>query len=186
MRRLANLIGCNEKPAARISRDKKLIDKSQNSLTLEDRKPNPSSRKPGPVSKQKSLIDLDQDDERKSENDQPNKPRHRPTRSQEEALRARKVLPGNGKPGSSQSPQRKSQRRPRRNSDSSVLDFESKSLSEEQRKALDAKRRERDRQRREGRDGKDGKERSKSGRPSRRLDIIDQLDATSIYGTGCK
>lgn len=96
------------------------------------------------------------------------------------------MLPGNGKPGSSQSPQRKPQRRPRRNSDSSVLDFESKSLSEEQRKALDAKRRERDRQRREGRDGKDGKERSKSGRPSRRLDIIDQLDATSIYGTGCK
>lgn len=35
---------------------------------------------------------------------------------------------------------------------------------------------------RERRDGKSS--RAKSGRPSRRMDIIDQLDATSIYGTG--
>lgn len=47
------------------------------------------------------------------------------------------------------------------------------------------------REAREGREARDkdkdradGKGRSKSGRPGRRLDIIDQLDATSIYGTG--
>jgi hypothetical protein len=52
-------------------------------------------------------------------------------------------------------------------------------LTEEQKKAREARRRERERERE--RRGKD-----KSGRPSRRLDLIDQLDATSIYGTGCK
>ncbi|KAF4124705.1 Pal1 cell morphology protein [Geosmithia morbida] len=31
---------------------------------------------------------------------------------------------------------------------------------------------------------REGKTRSKSGRPNRRVDIIDQLDATGIYGTG--
>lgn len=47
-------------------------------------------------------------------------------------------------------------------------------LTEEERKARDARRRERER-RREGRDKKP---------VNRKLDIIDQLDATSIYGTG--
>lgn len=36
----------------------------------------------------------------------------------------------------------------------------------------------------ENRDGLPRKPRDKSHRPSRRMDIIDQLDATSIYGTG--
>ncbi|PHH60208.1 hypothetical protein CDD81_1950 [Ophiocordyceps australis] len=122
---------------------------------------------------------------------------HRPSRSQEEALKARKAL---ARQGLSESPQRKTQRRPRRNSESSVLDLNAQPITEEEMKMIEAKRL-RDRQRREregrssgreregrsakdGKEGKEGKERSKSGRPSRRLDIIDQLDATSIYGTG--
>lgn len=66
----------------------------------------------------------------------------------------------------------------------------------EAKRARDRQRREREgrssgREGREGREarpareGREGKDKSKSGRPSRRLDIIDQLDATSIYGTGC-
>lgn len=65
---------------------------------------------------------------------------------------------------------------------------------------IEEMRRERDRQKRTEEEGsskpqesreadkkRSGREgRSKSGRPSRRLDIIDQLDATSIYGTGRK
>ncbi|PHH83931.1 hypothetical protein CDD83_2769 [Cordyceps sp. RAO-2017] len=119
----------------------------------------------------------------------PSKGSHRPTRSQEEALRARKPLAGGQKPGPSESPQRKHSSRPRRNSESSVLDLSSQPITAEEMKMIEAKRL-RDKQRRErdgrssGRDARDGKERSKSRRPSRRLDIIDQLDATSIYGTG--
>ncbi|RCI08581.1 hypothetical protein L249_4750 [Ophiocordyceps polyrhachis-furcata BCC 54312] len=115
---------------------------------------------------------------------------HRPTRSQEEALRARK---SGRRPGLSDSPQRKPPSRPRRNSESSVMDLSTQPITQEEMKMIEAKRL-RDRQRRErdgrstGRDTKTGgdgaKERSKSRRPSRRLDIIDQLDATSIYGTG--
>ncbi|OLN96587.1 Protein PAL1 [Colletotrichum chlorophyti] len=112
----------------------------------------------------------------------PPPPGHRPTRSQEEAMRQRRNMQGNSgssRPGGAPaSPQRRPQeRRPRRNSDSSVLiDFE-KPLTEEEKKAKEARRRERERRAREGKD-KDPK------KPSRRLDIIDQLDATSIYGTG--
>ncbi|PNY26522.1 Protein PAL1 [Tolypocladium capitatum] len=132
---------------------------------------------------------------------------HRPTRSQEEALRARKPQASGSRPGPSESPQRKPQpqRRPRRNSESSVVDLNAQPLTEDEMKLIEAKRM-RDRQRREregrssgregregrepprdsrqARDGREGKDKSKSTRPSRRLDIIDQLDATSIYGTG--
>jgi hypothetical protein len=69
---------------------------------------------------------------------------------------------------------RPTERRPRRNSDSSIME---KPLTEEEKKAKEARRRERERRH---------KERSKTGKPSKRLDLIDQLDATSIYGTGCK
>jgi hypothetical protein len=48
-------------------------------------------------------------------------------------------------------------------------------MTEEERKQRDAKRRERERRHREGKDKKP---------VNRKLDIIDQLDATSIYGTG--
>ncbi|KXX78490.1 Protein PAL1 [Madurella mycetomatis] len=99
-------------------------------------------------------------------------PNHRPTRSQEEALRARKMQ-GNSENlidlDPSRSPQKRPERRPRRNSESSIMDSD-KIMTEEERK----KRRERERRHRENKDRK----------PSRRLDIIDQLDATSIYGTG--
>lgn len=63
------------------------------------------------------------------------------------------------------------------------MDFDIKHITDEERKMIEEKRREKDKLRREGRDGKD---KGRSGRPSRRIDIIDQLDATSIYGTGRK
>ncbi|KAK3898519.1 protein PAL1 [Staphylotrichum tortipilum] len=106
-------------------------------------------------------------------------PNHRPTRSQEEALRARRENGDRGdKPDPSRSPQRRPERRPRRNSDSSIMDAD-KSMTEEEKKQRDARRREREREReRRHRENRDKKP------PTRRLDIIDQLDATSIYGTG--
>ncbi|KAK3336165.1 Pal1 cell morphology protein-domain-containing protein [Cercophora scortea] len=105
-------------------------------------------------------------------------PYHRPSHSQEEALRARRV-PGKGESSGpfepSRSPQRRSDnRRPRRNSESSVLDVE-KPLTEEEKRIREARRRDRERRYRDAKDKK---------APSRKLDIIDQLDATSIYGTG--
>ncbi|KAJ6786790.1 hypothetical protein PWT90_03131 [Aphanocladium album] len=109
-----------------------------------------------------------------------NMKKHRPTKSQEEALRARRLAQGS-RPGASKSPQRKPQRRPRRNSESSIMDFDIKPITDEERKMIEEKRREKEKLRREGRDGKD---KGRSSRPSRRIDIIDQLDATSIYGTG--
>lgn len=62
------------------------------------------------------------------------------------------------------------------------MDLDTQPITEEELKMIEAKRM-RERQRRETREPK---EKTKSGRPSRRLDIIDQLDATSIYGTGCR
>ncbi|KAK4102236.1 Pal1-domain-containing protein [Parathielavia hyrcaniae] len=104
-------------------------------------------------------------------------PNHRPTRSQEEALRAqRRQESGNrgGLPDPSRSPQRRSERRPRRNSESSIMDVD-KAMTEEEKKQREARRRERERRHRE----------NKEKKPlSRKIDIIDQLDATSIYGTG--
>ncbi|KAG5933036.1 hypothetical protein E4U53_001120 [Claviceps sorghi] len=125
---------------------------------------------------------------------------HRPTKSQEEALRAKKPVPGSR---AEASPHRRPppQRRPRRNSESSVMDFNALPITPEEMKMIEAKRL-RDRQRekaardaREPREAREGREtrdkertskssRSKSGRPSKRMDLIDQLDATSIYGTG--
>ena len=136
--------------------------------------------------------------------------------SQEESLRTRRVQDPNRQPGPPSSPQRRAQRRPRRNSESSALDFDAQPLTEEEKRMIEAKR-QRDRQRRErenreirenregrekkesredrenregkerreGREGKEQGDRTKSNRPNRRMDIIDQLDATSIYGTGC-
>ncbi|KAK4187246.1 Pal1 cell morphology protein-domain-containing protein [Podospora australis] len=106
-------------------------------------------------------------------------PNHRPTRSQEEALRARKQQgPATGDLigsfGPDRSPPRRQERRPRRNSESSVVGAD-RVLTEEERKARDQRRRDRERRHRDGKDRKP---------VSRKLDIIDQLDATSIYGTG--
>lgn len=86
-------------------------------------------------------------------------------------------MQGGPRPGpSAASPQRRPDRRPRRNSESSVINLE-KPLTEEELKAREARRREREKRHRE-RDGKEKK-------PSRRLDIIDQLDHTSLFGGGC-
>lgn len=115
---------------------------------------------------------------------------HRPARSQEDAIRARRLAgessiskPGPSKqeldifadPVDSSTARRLESRRPRRNSDSSVM---SKSLDpEEEKKRQERIRRER-RERRD-REGKDPRR-----KPDRKLDIIDKLDVTSIYGTG--
>ncbi|PGG97256.1 hypothetical protein GX51_07406 [Blastomyces parvus] len=72
----------------------------------------------------------------------------------------------------------RSQRRPRRNSDSSLMDIPSRPLDPEAEK----RRRER-RQRERDAKPKDGKSRSKRSN-GHRLDIIDKLDVTSIYGAG--
>ncbi|KFA73806.1 hypothetical protein S40288_03161 [Stachybotrys chartarum IBT 40288] len=106
---------------------------------------------------------------------------HRPTRSQEEAIRARKLAPAPrpGPPGS-----KSVARRPRRNSESSIIDLDTRPITAEERKMIEERRREEEKKRRGGREGREVKERSKGSKPSRRLDIIDQLDATSIYGTG--
>lgn len=78
--------------------------------------------------------------------------------------------------------------RPRRNSDTSVAEKSGKALSSDE----DRKRRERRYRDKEARhrnrearhkDGKGGTSGSK--KPSKRLDVIDQLDLTGIYGTGC-
>lgn len=101
-------------------------------------------------------------------------PGHRPSHSQEEALRARRHPPG-AAPYDPTSPQRRMDRRPRRNSESSVADSD-KPATEEEKKAREARRQEREKRAREAKD-----------RPkpvNKKLDLIDQLDATSIYGTG--
>lgn len=74
--------------------------------------------------------------------------------------------------GPSHSPHRRPERRPRprRNSDSSLLIDIEKPLTEEEKKARDARRRERERRH----------------RPNRKVDLIDQLDMTGVYGPGGK
>ena len=68
------------------------------------------------------------------------------------------------------------ERRPRRNSDTSIIS------GEKTRKFLDPD----DERRRLERRQRDAKRHGKSKPASRRLDIIDKLDVTSIYGTGRK
>lgn len=85
------------------------------------------------------------------------------------------------------------------------MDFDARPLTDEEKRMIEAARR-RDAERQRRGDGKergdkgdrdrdrdrgdrdrerDRGDKSKPNRPSRRMDIIDQLDATSIYGTGC-
>lgn len=64
------------------------------------------------------------------------------------------------------------ERRPRRNSDTSIQEKTTKLLDPND-----------DRRRRERRH-RDSKRDGKPRGPSRRLDVIDKLDVTSIYGTG--
>lgn len=116
---------------------------------------------------------------------------HRPTRSNEEEESRRRHLQPRGPPKPRPppggldifaSPPRAENRRPRRNSDSSIMDKD-KAIEDEKR------RRER-RKEREARREKDGKSKDgKSSKPHRKpqgLDLIDQLDVTGIYGQGRK
>ncbi|PYI07933.1 Pal1-domain-containing protein [Aspergillus sclerotiicarbonarius CBS 121057] len=79
-------------------------------------------------------------------------------------------------------------RRPRRNSESSIMERTPKPVdTEEERRRRERRRREREREGRhkdgkDGKDAKDGKHRSKKS--NYHMDIIDKLDVTSIYGTG--
>jgi hypothetical protein len=81
----------------------------------------------------------------------------------------------------STSPRKSGERRPRRNSESSVLGATNPKSSDpenDEKRRQERRRREREKRHRE-RDPKNKK-------PDRKLDIIDQLDATSIYGSGRK
>ncbi|KAL9111857.1 MAG: hypothetical protein Q9227_003707 [Pyrenula ochraceoflavens] len=114
-------------------------------------------------------------------NGRPPQLRHHPTRSAGEDERRRMGHPRpRGPPGErnifDDPPDRLRERRPRRNSDSSTMDRPSKLLDPED---------ERRRQERRRREGRHREHRShKSKQPSKRMDIIDKLDVTSIYGTG--
>lgn len=107
---------------------------------------------------------------------------HRPSRSDEERDRQRGMLSGSARPrGASgmhppqpNSPERRENRRPRRNSESSVFDKGMLDTDDERR------RRER-RKERDERD-KDRKSGSRRVRKPQGLDIIDKLDVTGIYG----
>lgn len=159
----------------------------QDNLTLND-KPNRISNgmRPAPPPPYSSTV-KDQADQARSENIPPRGPTmHRPTRSQEEAMRARRAatgLPGrarapNGELGifaDPESPRKSGERRARRNSDSSVIDRNGKPLDPEEKRRQERRRRER-----RQREGEAGRPKVRKGK----LDIIDQLDATSIYGTG--
>ena len=79
----------------------------------------------------------------------------------------------------SESPKKADARRVRRNSESSLIDR--KPLSPEEEKKRQERRR-RERRHREH----EGSSSSRSKKPDRKLDVIDKLDLTSIYGTGCK
>lgn len=75
----------------------------------------------------------------------------------------------------------KQRHRMRRNSESSIA---SRMVSsEEEQKRRERHRKEREARHRERRDRPPGS--SKSKKSTKRLDIIDSLDVTSIYGTGC-
>lgn len=118
-------------------------------------------------------------------------PTHRPSRSQEQTNGIKRVPVPNGGNGISRPRQeeldifadgnggpqvRSPERRVRRNSDSSVMD----------RKSIDDEKRKQERRRRKEREAQDLKDGKVPKKPSRKLDIIDQLDATSIFGTGCE
>ena len=78
------------------------------------------------------------------------------------------------------------QRRPRRNSDSSLVDKSGKLQDPDaERRRRERRHRDRDARQKEGKSRIRGAS-SKPKKPSQRLDIIDSLDVTSIYGTGCK
>ncbi|KAK5006018.1 hypothetical protein LTR28_006994, partial [Elasticomyces elasticus] len=130
-------------------------------------------------------------------------PAHRPSRSREEEEARRRAPPRPrgppptfGQPDVFASPPKSENRRPRRNSESSIID--SKEKAEEERRRRERRKERELRLAREGRDGKDAKEDTKQdvkvdakqdakGKPTKRpqgLDLIDKLDVTGIYGQG--
>ncbi|KAI9730467.1 MAG: hypothetical protein M1818_008162 [Claussenomyces sp. TS43310] len=171
----------------------RLTVNAQDELTLNENPESISSgSRPAPP---KSMTDKQLPGPPRSENDPPRgPPRHRPTRSEQEAMRARRAerTSGRSRPSETldifadpaESPKKRGERRLRRNSESSVLDRNGRpSLdSEDEKKRQERRRRERRHRERE-REREAGKD-PKGKKPDRKLDIIDQLDATSIYGTG--
>lgn len=103
----------------------------------------------------------------------PRPPGHKPSMSEEEQRklqsRPRPDLDIFADPADAANRDR--ERRPRRNSESSVRD-KPRSMDEEERRRRERKYRE---SKRTG---------SKSTRPNKKLDVIDKLDVTSIYGMG--
>lgn len=71
------------------------------------------------------------------------------------------------------------ERRPRRNSESSIMERPKLLESEEERRRRERRRREREARHRDGKS-------SRSKKNNYHMDIIDKLDVTSIYGTGSK
>lgn len=146
---------------------------AQKNLTIEDDKKRAPPPRPAP---NRSATDS-RDDDRGG---------HRPTASREERDRQRGGDPRGpprprGPPGSRpprpSSTERRENRRPRRNSESSMIDKGSLDVSEERRRR--ERRKERDERAKDGKDGKSGQRRVR--RPQG-LDLIDKLDVTGIYG----
>lgn len=115
---------------------------------------------------------------------------HRPSRSQEEDQQRMhngerpRAPPPPGVDIFADPPEVGRHRRPRRNSESSVADKSGKlSDLDEWRKR---ERRHRDREARHKGDAQTRPQTAKPRKPNQRLDLIDQLDVTSIYGTGCR
>lgn len=107
---------------------------------------------------------------------------HRPSRSEEEERNRQRGPPrGPPRPRGPPEPRRHSpdrrERRPRRNSDSSIID---KAAQEKEDRRRRERRREREREERE-RDGKSSSTAKKVRKPQG-LDLIDKLDVTGIYG----
>ncbi|KAL5598934.1 uncharacterized protein BROUX77_005967 [Berkeleyomyces rouxiae] len=104
---------------------------------------------------------------------------HRVSRSQEESSRSRRAPPPPRSGAPTESPARRPERssdrnRPRRNSESSIIDRE-RPITEEEKVLREARRLARMNTQRTKEKGK---------KPNKRMDIIDQLDASSIFGMG--
>ncbi|SZF00082.1 unnamed protein product [Blumeria hordei] len=118
----------------------------------------------------------------------PQSSRHRLTKSNEEAIRAQKSadnptikLPSKGElnvfadpPPVSQKP---TERRPNRSSDLKSNHSEKQLTPEDEKKRMERRRREKKHKERDSKD-------PRSKKPNHKLDVIDKLDVTSIYGTG--
>lgn len=137
-----------------------ISDKQQNELQKpRSRQANPGPRRP----------------EQPSMRGYPRPPGHRTTTSEEEKRRQqdpRAVLDIFADPVDSPKA-RDRERRGRRNSESSVMDKPKMDAEDEKRR--------RERKYRESK-----RAGSKSTKPNKKLDVIDKLDVTSIYGTGCE